>query len=576
MLWLTFVVTLAAYFLLACALIGLGQFAFRSLTRKLPFAENLFLCLWLGWSAALVLLHLWNFFAPVSAYAGMLLYGFGFFAFVWFARTRIEELRKSMPSPAFLILLFASAIWLAARSMLRVATWDSGLYHLNSIRWLNEYAIVPGLGNLHGRLAFNQSFFAYVAALNFFPWFNHGHNLANSFLLLVAFAECLACLWRVFSGEQKYPLADAIAAFFIPPLIYFATTINLSAPTPNTASALLQILLFIYFAREVEGNFRDANAQQANFALVLILSATMVTVKLSNLFFAATISLVMLLLKLQPFKTAWQEKISALFYSAFAPALILLIWAARGMILSGCPVFPSTIGCVDVKWAVPLSSVQLEADKTYRFSRYQLESGTKPLAAWDWLAPWFNRVVWENKTSVLYPAGIFICVVLALVLFLAFTPAGKALKTEKKYFLIPLPVLMALLIWFFMAPDLRFAYAFFWILPISVIYVFLKIFDAHKKISALRLGFFVVANASIFFFFLQNPQVFAQISLHGYEPFRTSELIVKTTASGLEVWTPESAIGRCWDSPLPCAQEFNSKLELIGDDLQSGFMLAPK
>ena len=57
---------------------------------------------------------------------------------------------------------------------------------MNAIRWINEYSIVPGLANLHFRFGFNQSSFAYIAALNFHPYFNaYAFHIANSFLYLI-------------------------------------------------------------------------------------------------------------------------------------------------------------------------------------------------------------------------------------------------------------------------------------------------------------------------------------------------------------------------------------------------------
>ena len=41
--------------------------------------------------------------------------------------------------------------------------YDSDLYHAQAIRWIEEYGIVRGLGNLHVRLAYNSSAFAISA-----------------------------------------------------------------------------------------------------------------------------------------------------------------------------------------------------------------------------------------------------------------------------------------------------------------------------------------------------------------------------------------------------------------------------
>lgn len=61
--------------------------------------------------------------------------------------------------------LLGAAVFLAlcffvlALSSGRVTHYDSYLYHAQSIRWIEEYGVVPGLGNLHNRLAYNSSFF---------------------------------------------------------------------------------------------------------------------------------------------------------------------------------------------------------------------------------------------------------------------------------------------------------------------------------------------------------------------------------------------------------------------------------
>ena len=45
--------------------------------------------------------------------------------------------------------------------------YDTGLYHAQSIRWIEEYGVVPGLGNLHSRLAYNSASFCLSALYSF-------------------------------------------------------------------------------------------------------------------------------------------------------------------------------------------------------------------------------------------------------------------------------------------------------------------------------------------------------------------------------------------------------------------------
>lgn len=65
--------------------------------------------------------------------------------------------------------------------------YDTDLYHAQSIRWIEEYGIAPGLGNLHHRLAYNSAFFSLQAL---FSWrFILGRSLhcVNGFLFLFLF-----------------------------------------------------------------------------------------------------------------------------------------------------------------------------------------------------------------------------------------------------------------------------------------------------------------------------------------------------------------------------------------------------
>ncbi len=39
--------------------------------------------------------------------------------------------------------------------------------------------------------------------------------------------------------------------------------------------------------------------------------------------------------------------------------LIIVLWSFRGILLSGCPAYPSTFGCLHVAWAEPINTGQI-------------------------------------------------------------------------------------------------------------------------------------------------------------------------------------------------------------------------
>lgn len=59
-------------------------------------------------------------------------------------------------------LVVGGIVWLGAISTYATsAAWnfDSGLYHIPAIRWIADYRLPLGLGNLHGRLGFDSAWF---------------------------------------------------------------------------------------------------------------------------------------------------------------------------------------------------------------------------------------------------------------------------------------------------------------------------------------------------------------------------------------------------------------------------------
>ena len=69
--------------------------------------------------------------------------------------------------------------------------YDSDLYHAQSIRWLEEYGIVKGLGNIHVRFAYNSSFFALSALYSMKFLLKQSLHTVNGFIALLLSFEVL-------------------------------------------------------------------------------------------------------------------------------------------------------------------------------------------------------------------------------------------------------------------------------------------------------------------------------------------------------------------------------------------------
>ncbi len=551
--------TLLGYIVLAFSYLGLGWAGTRFLKMRFSGPEKWFNFIWLGWAFSLVLLQIVQLFIPITWLVSLPVLLVGSVLGVMCVKAEFQKIDGILAWLVFVLFLGISAIWLAGRSMFQPAHYDSGLYHFNSIRWLNEYPVVLGLGNFHGRLAFNQSFFVYVAYLNFYPLFNHGYNLANSFLILIAFSESLFSIFKYIKrgSSSNFLSGSGVLIWFVPWMVYLSVFSPISSPSPDYASSILQLLLFTHFARFIADAEISPRADNSQLLFIFIIAATTITIKLSNVFFVLTICLIIWLIQLKPWKIPAKQTILATAGLLVVPALIITTWSFRGILASGCPAYPSTIGCINVKWSVPLEKVKRDADLVYSWARQPKQPPEKVLGSWDWVKPWMDRQL-SNKIAVIYPVAITIinltiCLLLYIFLF-------ESRGIDKKNFLIPLPAFVGLIAWFFTAPDVRFSHAIFWILPVSTLFVLLKMAAGKRTIPlAIVLILFFIVNANTLQPLINHGKEFLKINRAGYQVITTSDLKRKETLSGLQVWTPVKG-DQCWDSPLPCTPYFNPGL----------------
>ena len=553
-------ICLSIHALLAFSCYGWGISILRVLPRECNRGAASCQIVWLGWAAMLLSLQLLHLFLAIDWRVSCLVFGVGLIAAV----PRLTgSLRARQPLLArhfaFGALFMVLAAWVCSRAMASPGNYDSGLYHLNKIRWINLYPVVPGLGNLHGRLAFNQSFFTYVAALNLFPWFGYGRSIANSFLVLLAaatFADMMRPLFSRFSTAVKaHPFMHLPAVILTPALIYGALrSIDLSSPSPDLASLVLQLVIFSLLLQLIGG--MKAGDDKAHFRILLlgVLASTAVTIKLSNIVFCLTTWLVMA-------GAAWAfHSPRKLLATTVASSAIILIWCLHGVILAGVPLYPSTLGLLPVDWAVPQETIHEEAMLVYAWARLPGHDWREVMANWNWFGPWLEEFL-KHKTSTLFP--LLVCVPFALIVL--FMLAADLLRRRWRIeYLAILPPFLALTHWFLTAPSIRFASGLLMLMPASLTLAALAYWHALASRRAYLLLVLVsclITTGHYLQFLLRHHVEFAAIPTTGWQTVRKAELIERTTRSGLRVYMPANG-DQCWDSPLPSTPYFNDSLTL--------------
>lgn len=560
-------IILAGWTLISTLLCGLG--AIMNTLAGLKHNKDIFHYFWFGWGGLIIGLQCWQLFLPVDWKSALIFGVLGTVGLFHLFRTQPRQKWDSALSPLVLLLLFSLPLllWLALTS-LRVPTHnDSGLYYFNMIRWLNEYPIVPGLGNLHGRLAYNQSFFLYAAFLNIFPLTLKGHHFANSLLLCMLSLEAFVCFFRVLRAPAVAPLSQLFNLLFAPVVLIVSLTSSISSPSPDIAIFVLGVLLSTRLLRYFE-TLPGGHEEEAHFASICLLASLAVTIKLSSLIHS--VALIALLFFF------WQARhknglfSGQFFNTARKPILLsyfcLGIWSLRGLLSSGYLLYPSSFGAFPVDWRIPREFVRFEAEWIYSWARNPQGLPEEVLASWDWLKVWWPNIF--SSEVVLAPVTLFLAASVVLLLLNSIPRLRHA--QDYTIYLLLLPTVLSLIFWFLTAPDPRFAASSFWVLAflsVCMIVSILRQYISPKWIVTFALLFYL-AGALLPFAF--RGKVAQQLPKNGFEPLPRAVMEEFICDSGLSVWVPMQD-DLAWDSDLPSTPYPDKTLHLRGDGLRSGF-----
>jgi len=214
-----------------------------------------------------------------------------------------------------------------------------------------------------------------------------------------------------------------------------------------------------------------------------------VTIKLSNLAFSVAILGFILFYARKPHATPVVVRIIVL------ATIMIVVWCLQSVILSGAPLYPSTIGYLPVEWAVPIEKVVDEANWVYSWARQPHTHWSIVLGNWNWLEPWLVRNI--KEVSLFFLSLLLCTITMAVGLF------KKESRLQYWEWAILLPSIIGLIYWFITAPSPRFAYGLFFTTLICAILLFLS---SIRNVINRRMFFVVIC---VFFwqpmFLLQTP-----------------------------------------------------------------------
>ncbi len=573
-------------FFLSISFFVWGRFLAKILGLKITGFKAITAKIWLGFAFCIFFFSIYHLFLPINAFASCLFYLPGIIYFFLKYSKKLPEFIKSIGRINIIVILLT--LFVASAIAIQAPTnFDTGLYHLNSIRWNNEFHIIKGIGNLHSRLGFNQTFFLYCASLNFHPFLNdYAFHVSNSFLYALFFIGIIL-------NGTTIDLMLAALFFFIPMPYHWITS-----PTPDMASTLIQIVSFRYIL-EAFHYYPQSKDRLGFISFAAILCAILITIKLSNIFYAAGLGIVTIIFNFKyKFESFEKKQLSKTFVFIGS---FFLIWFIRGYIQTGYPLFPSSIGKINFQWTVPKDLAQKMENNVYAGSRScetTFDINSPILKNYAWIPLWLTRNFYDKEiyagenwfdnleiilTLVLFPStvnnwgfGSITLTMLSLLLMIIWLISAiknkESLRKPGMLFYLLLIEICSILFWFCLAPCPRFANGLFVILfstSILIIKTAHPNLTLNKKLKSALLFF-------SFFLFLWNFNLAysaKEFFIDGIKPLTPIPMRTFITQSGLKLLLPPKGIAQCWDSPILSTIEPKYNLALIGSNIEDGFYL---
>lgn len=490
-----------------------------------------------------------------------------------FSRKSIQEylgyyLRGLKANHLFIPLMLGAVLLLSlVATAIPPAYYDDGLYYLPFMKWINTYALVPGLGNLHPRLAFNSNWHLLSGVFSFSFLGMGTFNDMNGFLHLLMALFGLTGLKRLLAHE--YTVSNALRSVLLIPTHLIVGYFNgPSADVPVIYLIWLVIILFIQKTEKDSLGIFDIKS-----VLILFFSVWVCTIKLS----AFPIAILPLVLAFQELRN---KKYKHILLMGGLALLIALPWMGRNVMLSGYLFFPFyQIDLFAVDWKVPQALVQEEVRYIEAFAAGETLVKKIPYPelqqmSFDaWFPQWYADLRTANK-------GIFF-LICGLTLYFAFTfllgistQGKKYIERYKGYLWLFVTIYAGIGFWFLKAPDFRFGYAF-----TVILYLLGFSFLLAQMLASYKYGKYAMIGLMglIALFYLRPLQIIGTDAYYFAKAGQTAFILRPGQAPSLEQKKFSASEGlsiyqatsndQCWDTPLPCTPFYDMGVRLRRTDI---------
>ncbi len=443
---------------------------------------------------------------------------------------------------------------------------DTGIYHAQAIRIIEEYGVIKGIGNFQLHFAYNSSYLALCAlfTLSFILPFALHTMTGFIMALFTCYAACGLMKWTSRASHTADMARLAIIIYGITVLEYLQS--------PATDYGAMYMVLYIMCAWITQAAEKKDDADDIPvYGYLAALSIFTVSMKLSA---AALVVLAVLPFILLVKKKMIKETVLFIVigFLSFLPYLV------RNVIISGWLLYPAeAIDLFNVVWKVPAEYMKYDADQIKVWGRelqesFTVEDGIK-VGISEWLPIWWEKKRFFEKLLLVFQvAGAG-----AAILNLIIRKVRKKIRADVAMFYIAVFINIAL--WFFTAPFIRYGLAFLMLLPLCAAMDLAE--DLFKGKAFLRFAMVAIAVVCFGNWTLQYLKVDKERFVDHVKdpyyvtpiPFADSETD-EVDMNGVIVYNTvheDEEINSYYNCPCSCYNDMINRSELIGTTLKEGF-----
>lgn len=430
--------------------------------------------------------------------------------------------------------------------------YDTYLYHAQAIRWVEEFGLVPGLGNLHNRFAYNSSFIVVQALLSFKFLYGASLHTLNGFVCVVFLLYAMF----TFLKKRKVGISDGLRLVLIVYIIQGAQFVS----SPNTDTFAL--ILTVYILTKWIDFLEEGVLEIEPYGWLCLMGIYACTLKLSTAFIMVLLlKPVIFLIKHKQWKKMW--------YYVMCSLITVLPFVLRNVMISGYILYPYvSIDIIPfIDWKMNPAAIDYDRKEIIVWARGTFDvAATYQWSVFQWLPVWLKRMNAFNFCCFFISMASSAGLILTSVFYLK--------RREFDFVLFYMISVICLIGWLFSAPAVRYGVVYLWMPCVIFLFYWLgKCGTSH----AVRIFVQLLCLCAVIYIGREGGHYFVGLAPYNFNLYDYAYVeCVPAQWEGLTIYKPVvgDQAGYHYFPSTPYMHNMNG-VELRGNALKDGFRRKP-